>query len=109
MDPEDQRLTDQIREQADQLEGEIAKGHEAARLLEHPLIAGAMKAIDDRWSAAWRDSGPGQIEEREKAYLVLRGLDEFRSELTAYVEGGKLAAAMTTDRSTHEGVDGSTE
>lgn len=80
---------------------EIARGQQAAAILENPLCQEVFADIETLWLAAIRQSRPAQKEQREDAYRVLLGLDQFRAGLTSIMNTGKLAATADAQESVH--------
>lgn len=70
---------------------EQARGREARRLLEHPILVEAFTKLETACSSAWRNSKLGDAQAREKLYLMLSALAEVKAHLTHILETGKLA------------------
>ena len=70
-----------------------ARGSEAQRIIEHPLVDGAMKALDAAYVETWRRSAASDAEARERAYVKMQVLKEFRAEFEALIDDGALAGA----------------
>ena len=96
MDAEDRALRDQQVEILEQADRDIARAQDAKMLLENPLLIEALDLIERTWEAAWRNTKIGDVAGREKAYAILLGLTEFKTELQTAIETGRLAV-QTTD------------
>ena len=81
---------------------EIQRGAEARHLLEHPMIVGALDAIEKHYELAWRQSKLGEGEVREEAFKMLHAAGLFRKLLTKYVETGTLAEASRAQKERQE-------
>ena len=75
----------------------IARADQIKTLLENDHVIEAFASIETRFLTAIRRSSPTQRDEREQAYLVLRGLDEFMSELTKILNDGKVARVQAAE------------
>lgn len=83
-------MSEPIPEETSELE-EIQRGREAAYLLEHPMITGALHALEQYYNDAWRNTTLEQVDEREEAFRMLLMANAFRMLLTKYVETGTLS------------------
>ena len=77
---------------------ERARGVQAKRLLDDPLLSEAFREIESRYTSVWRDSAPSQKGEREEAYSALFALKQLRQQLQNYLETGRLAAFIPEDQ-----------
>lgn len=97
-------------------EVEVLRGNQALQLLENPLLVEALEAIEKKYEDGWRNSQPSGVDKREKAYLMLHILSEFKQYLTRLVQTGKMAATARDARAEQSEVqqrindwDGSTD
>ena len=67
-------------------------GARARGVLNSPAFVHAVQALEEKYSRTWRESGPGQAQEREDAYLALCALDAMTNELTILLDNGEIAA-----------------
>jgi len=65
-----------------QMSPERAAEH-AQRLLDDPVLVGALGRLEAQYLDLWRNSLPEDREAREDAYHALRGLTAFRADLKA--------------------------
>lgn len=70
---------------------EIQRSAEAKHLLEHPMIQGALEAIEAEWEHEWKASNPADIKTREFAYRMLYSARKFKALLTKIIDSGNLA------------------
>ena len=75
----------------------MARAAKIKEFLENDHIIEAFAKIETRWMQAIRKSTPAQLEQREAAYLIMRGLDEFRTELTKIMNDGKVAEVQAAE------------
>lgn len=59
-------------------------------LLENSFVKDAFEAIESRFTKIWRNTDAADTEKRERAWLLLRALDEVRAELQRHVDTGKM-------------------
>jgi hypothetical protein len=78
-------------------ETEIARGHNAARLLADPLIAEAFDAIRAEYIAAWENAPVRDAEGRERIWAHLQALGKVREHLSTVVTTGKMAEKQRDD------------
>ena len=68
---------------------EIVKAGQAAKLLlQNPTLQEAFQTIEDALTEQWRNTASPN--DREEVWYTLKGLERFRSILTATVESGEL-------------------
>ena len=77
-----------------ELEREIAKGENAKRILEDPMVRGALDGMRDTVYHNIRTSHHSKVDEREDLYKMLRAIDAFEKEFTTYINGGKKAKSL---------------
>lgn len=75
----------------------IARAAKIREFLENDYVIEAFATIEMRWIQAIRKSTPAQVEQRESAYLIMRGLDDFRTELTKILNDGKVAQVQAAE------------
>lgn len=97
-------------------EVEIVRGKKAESLLDNPLLLEALEAIEKKYEDGWRKSQPSQLDVREKAFLMLHVVGEFKQYLTRLVQTGKMAGITRDAREEESAVqkrinewDGSTD
>jgi hypothetical protein len=78
-------------------ETEIARGHNAARLLADPLIAEAFDAIRAEYISAWENAPVRDAEGRERIWAHLQALGKVREHLSTVVATGKMAEKQRDD------------
>jgi hypothetical protein len=83
-------------------EEEIRRGERARALLEDPLVAEALAALERAAIDEWRATGPEDAETRERAWLMLQLAQRFRAHFESLVSTGTLArgrlAALARER-----------
>jgi hypothetical protein len=82
----------------DNLEHDIGRGQKAELLLNDPLLNEVLQKIERNWMQKWQASEVGDTTLRETAFLLLKNLEEFKRELRAIVDNGKMADAVVTRR-----------
>ena len=83
-------------------EEEIQRGREAAHLKEHPMVVGALDAIEAYYSRVWKDSKLGENQVREEAFRMLHCVALFGRLLTDHMETGTLAEKAKVIRDEQE-------
>ena len=73
------------------IELEAKRGHEAAQLLENPLLREAFDTQRERIQREWEDSPARDTEGRERLWLMLKLLGAVEGHLKTVMETGKLA------------------
>lgn len=68
----------------------LRQAAEAKALLEHPMVQGALVAMEQVSIREFARSKFDDKEARERAYLRLQAAQEFRSLLTTFVNTGRL-------------------
>lgn len=79
-------------------EEELQRGHEAERLLAHPLIKEAFETIEKEVIERWQNSPAADANGREKLWLTLKLLTRVRTHLESVMASGKLAEATLKQR-----------
>ena len=77
---------------------ELSRGRQAQSLLENPYLNEALDAIEKKYEDGWRNSNPASVDVREKAFVMLHVVKEFRMYLTNMMNTGKLANAAKEER-----------
>jgi hypothetical protein len=72
-------------------EEEIRRGDRARALLEDPLVAEALAALEHAAIEEWRATAPRDVEARERAWLMLQLARGFRAHFESLVASGNLA------------------
>ena len=70
---------------------EVARGHNAARLLNDPLVAEAFDLIRAEYIAAWENAPARDTEGRERIWAHLQALGKVKAHLSTVVTTGKMA------------------
>lgn len=73
-------------------EEEIERGHQAAMLLNHPLLIEARDTIKTELMNAWQTSPARDVDGRETLWLSVKLLEQVMSHLQSVVETGQLAS-----------------
>ena len=79
------------------LREQVQRAEEAKALLENELLGEAFVSLRARYEAAWRDSEPGQAQQREELYYAQRAVDHVQQELLILLDNGKVAAERLAD------------
>lgn len=74
-------------------EVDAARGDEAARLLEQPLLVEAFAVLKTEIDGAWREAPARDVEGRERLWLMRKLVDRVEEHLVAVVETGRMARA----------------
>lgn len=72
-------------------EEKIARGKRAAEILDDPLVAEALAAMDSFVVDGFRGSKVGQRDEREALYFLSVAIADFKAHFTALVQDGMFA------------------
>jgi hypothetical protein len=75
---------------------EIRRGERAQALLDDPLLAEALAALERAAIDEWRASGARDVEARERAWLMLELAQRFRAHFESLVASGTLAKGRLT-------------
>lgn len=75
---------------------EIARAHQAERLLNDPLFQEAFAVVEAEYLDGWRNSPARDTEGRERLWLMLKLLGKVRGHLQTVMETGKLAEKQLT-------------
>lgn len=70
---------------------ERARGQDAKRILDEPLIKEALEAMELSTMRAWSGTGPEESERREVLYHLLKGQELFEQIFRRHVETGSMA------------------
>ena len=70
---------------------QVARGRRAETILEDPLVAEAFEEIDKAIFKEFRDTALDDKESREAHFLMLRGMDLFKTRFEKLVRTGKTA------------------
>ena len=66
-------------------------GEEARRLLDNPTLHEAMARVERKLVETWKNSAPGEDEQREAAYHMLWALHRVRGELQVMIADATMA------------------
>jgi hypothetical protein len=75
-------------------EQRAARGHEARRLLEHPLMVEAFANLRLNYYQAWADTPPDKVHDRDGIYHAGRVLDDVLTHLRIVMDNGKIERAQ---------------
>jgi hypothetical protein len=75
------------------LQADMERAEQAARLLDNPLLADALRVIRDEVVRAWVECPQRDNEGKEALWQLAKTTDKFEALLKGYIETGKLAAA----------------
>ena len=76
---------------------DIARGHNAARLLNDPLVAEAFDLIRAEYIAAWENAPARDTEGRERIWAHLQALGKVKAHLSTVVATGKMTEKQRDD------------
>lgn len=71
---------------------QVQQAREAESLLNHPMISGALQAIEAKYMQQWLGSPIDDQRSREFCFRMVRTAQEFAALLQSFVEDGKLVA-----------------
>ena len=77
---------------------EIARGNNAHRLLENPLLKEVLESIRQRYLDDIERSDLSRPDVREEAFRMLCAVRVFKNHLTSFVNTGKLASTAQATR-----------
>jgi hypothetical protein len=72
-------------------EQEIRRAERARQLLEDPLTAEALDAIESNVLSWWEESNVKDVEFRERCWAIYSSARKFRKLMQSHMETGKLA------------------
>lgn len=72
-------------------EAEAARGREADRILENPLVVEAFLTIEEFYMAKFRNSKATESDLREECHRTLYCLDQFRAQLRSIMTTGQFS------------------
>lgn len=75
----------------DETEGAIRRGERARALIEDPLVRDALAGIEARCIQAWRLSAAEDVGTRERMFLLIQLVEQFRQHFTSHLATGRLA------------------
>ena len=75
---------------------------EAARVLDSEFVKYVLDAMEARCIAEWVSTKPEEADKREEIYAKHSGVKAFRSELTALVNRGSMAANQVEEERVRE-------
>lgn len=70
----------------------VAKGQEAQRLMENPVLIEALDSIKRRQTNAFAGSAPDDVRKRETAYFTLKAIEELELQLGKIKSDGLIEA-----------------
>lgn len=83
-------------------EEEAQRAREAEHLLQHPMVVGALDAMEAHFDQEWRTTTLTQTDERETAYRMLLACQTFRKLLTKHIETGTLLEVAKAEEQERE-------
>jgi hypothetical protein len=79
------------------LREEINKGHQAKELLENPLLADALKALEEDTIKKLKEAPVRDYEGQHELFLMLKLIEKFEHDLKRHIQTGRLASISLTD------------
>lgn len=73
------------------LEQEVARGHEAERIMRSPVWEDSWKVFDDRLVSAWSQSKPEDADNRERIWVALQISRKIRKHIESIMKTGHMA------------------
>src|SRR5258705_8613578 len=73
------------------LTAQMARASRAQDLMKDEMLQEAFERLEANYINAWRQSKPGQKDDREILYLAINAIGKLRDELRIMLDGGKLA------------------
>lgn len=70
----------------------VAKGQEAQRLMENPVLIEALETIRRKQTTVFATSAPGDRDKRETAYYTLKAIEELELQLSKFKSDGVFEA-----------------
>jgi hypothetical protein len=66
-------------------------GEEARRLLDNPVLHEAMDRVERKLIESWKNTAPGEDEQREAAYAMYWAMQQVRGELRVMIANATMA------------------
>ena len=82
-----------MREEKD-LVADIQKAEQAKRIINDPMVKGALDRMRQTTFDNFRSSKWDNPEEREELYKMIRAIDAFEEEFKRQIDGGKKARSL---------------
>jgi hypothetical protein len=79
------------------LDKEVARGHEAERILRSPLWSEAWATYEEKLMAAWRASGAKESEQRETLWLAYQVCQKIKNHMESVMVTGKMASKQVEE------------
>jgi hypothetical protein len=79
------------------LDKEIARGHEAERILRSPLWSEAWSSYEEKLMAAWRASGAKEQEQRETLWLAFQVCQKIKNHIESVMVTGRMASKQVEE------------
>ena len=70
----------------------VAKGQEAKRLMENPVLIEALETIKRKQAGVFAQSAPDDVRKRETAYFTLKAIEELELQLSKINSDGLFEA-----------------
>jgi len=77
---------------------EMARGRQAAQVMNNPMLQEALSTIESDCERSWKESSYAEHDKREAAYRMMQVVRAFRSTLTTVLQTGKMAAITESER-----------
>ena len=79
------------------LRDELARGQQAASLLQNDLLIECFTEIEKQYMASWRATDPSDAERREYLYRLFTALSDLKGHINQIAEPGELAKRQLED------------
>lgn len=70
---------------------ELARGHEAKRIVDSPIWAEAWSQYEDKLISAWKNSAQQDEHARERLWMAYQVCQKVKSQIISVIVTGKLA------------------
>ena len=71
----------------------MERGTKAEALLRNEILREAFEDLEKEFVSAWKNSGVGDAENRERLYMLCQNLSALEGYIKSVIEDGKLARA----------------
>lgn len=79
------------------LRDELARGQQAASLLQNDLLIECFTEIEKRYMESWRATDPSDAARREYLYRLFTALSDLKGHISQIAETGELAKRQLED------------
>jgi hypothetical protein len=74
------------------LKRKVDRGNKATSILQDSVVLEAFKELEEHYISQWKSSKIGEGAKRDQAYASLTALEDLKTQLRIFVDGGRMAA-----------------